>query len=160
MAQEPCAMSTLEVLQHYLSQQKTLLSALGVVDPANSNCIMFNLDYFKTRHSHNLGFQIHTSIHGKSIHCTIIDEGASTCVMSLSCWRDIGSSNINQSPTTLKTFDGHGFKRYGILNYFPMELGGKTMSIDIKVVNAPLDYNLLLGYTWFYAMTAVASSIF
>ena len=34
------------------------------------------------------------------------------------------------------------------------------MSIDIEVVNAPLDYNLLLDRSWFYAMTAVTSSIF
>jgi hypothetical protein len=41
-----------------------------------------------------------------------------------------------------------------------MELGGKTMSIDIEVFDAPLDYNLLLGRSWFYARSAVASSIF
>jgi hypothetical protein len=39
-------------------------------------------------------------------------------------------------------------------------LGGKTVTVDIEVVDAPLDYNLLLGRSWFYAMTAVASSVF
>jgi hypothetical protein len=39
-------------------------------------------------------------------------------------------------------------------------LGGKTISIDVKVVDAPLDYNLLLGRSWFYAITVVASSMF
>ena len=121
---------------------------------------MFNLDYFKARLSHNLDFQINTTINENGIHRTIIDEGASTCVMSLSCWRAIGSSDINQSLTTLKAFDGHGFKPYGILNYFPVEMGDKTMSIDIKVVDDPLDYNLLLGHSWFYALSAVSSSIF
>ena len=81
LAQEPCAMLTLEVLQHCPSKRKILLSALGFVDPANSNCIMFNLDYFKTRLLHNLAFQIHTIVHGKSIHQTIIDEVASTCLV-------------------------------------------------------------------------------
>ena len=109
MAQTPCAMLTLEVLQHCPSQRKTLLSSLEVVDPTNSNCITFNLDYFKTRLSHNLAFQIHTTVNGKHIYQTIIDEGASTCVMSLYCWRDIGSLNIKQFLTTLKAFDGHGF---------------------------------------------------
>ena len=153
-------MSTLEVLQHCPSQRKSLLSALGAMDPANSNFIMFNLDYFKMRLSHNLAFQIHTTVHGKKICHTIIDEGASTCVMPLSCWRAITSPDINQSSATLKAFDCHGFKPYGILNSFPMELGGKTMSIDIKVVDAPLDYNLLLSHSWLYYMTVVASSIF
>ena len=115
-------MSTLQVLHHCPSQRRTLLSALGVVDPANSNCIMFNLDYFKTRLSHNLAFQIHTSVNRKRVHRTIIDEGASTCVISFSCWRSIGSPDINQSPTTLKSFNGHGFKPYGILNSFLVEL--------------------------------------
>ena len=30
----------------------------------------------------------------------------------------------------------------------------------MEVVDAPLDYNLLLGRSWFYAMTAVVSSVF
>jgi hypothetical protein len=39
-------------------------------------------------------------------------------------------------------------------------LGGKTVTIDVEVVDAPLDYNLLLGRSWCYAMTVVASSVF
>jgi hypothetical protein len=39
-------------------------------------------------------------------------------------------------------------------------LGGKTVTVDVEVVDAPLDYNLLLGRSWFYAMTVVASSVF
>ncbi len=153
-------MSTLEVLQHCPSQSKTLLSALGAVDPATSNCIIFNLEHFKMRLPHNLAFQIHTTVKGKSIHRTLIDEGASTCVMSFSCWRAIGSLEINQSPTTLKAFDGCNFKPYGILNGCAVEIKGKTMSINVEVIYAPLDYNLLLGRSWFYAMSTVASSIF
>ena len=41
-----------------------------------------------------------------------------------------------------------------------VELGGKTISIQVEVVDAPLDYNLLLGRNWFYAMTVVASTVF
>jgi hypothetical protein len=39
-------------------------------------------------------------------------------------------------------------------------LGGKTIIVDVEVVDAPLDYNLLLGRSWFYSMTFVASSVF
>jgi hypothetical protein len=39
-------------------------------------------------------------------------------------------------------------------------LGGKTVTIDVEVVDAPLDYNLLLGRSWFYAMNFVSSSVF
>ena len=41
-----------------------------------------------------------------------------------------------------------------------LEIGGKTVSIDMEVIDFALDYNLLLGRTWFYAMKAVASTIF
>jgi hypothetical protein len=57
------------------------------------------------------------------------------------------------SPTTLKAFDGHGFQPHRLLQYFTVTLKGKTISVDIEVVDAPLDYNLLLGHSWFYAMT-------
>ena len=82
---------------------------------------------------------------GKKIHRTLVDEGASTCVMSLSCWIAIGSPEINRSPTILKSFDGRNLKPYGILSSCPVELGGKTVLIDIEVIDEPLDYNLLLG---------------
>jgi hypothetical protein len=39
-------------------------------------------------------------------------------------------------------------------------LGGKTISVDVEVVDAPLYYNLLLGRIWFYVMTVIASSVF
>jgi hypothetical protein len=44
LAQAPCAMSSLEVLQHCPSQCRTLLAALGTFDLESSNYITFNLD--------------------------------------------------------------------------------------------------------------------
>ena len=37
----------------------------------------------------------------------------------------------------------------------PIDLGGKTISLEVDVIDASLDYNLLLGWTWFYAMKVV-----
>jgi hypothetical protein len=34
------------------------------------------------------------------------------------------------------------------------------VEVDVKVVDAPLEYSLLLGRNWTYAMTAVVSSVF
>jgi hypothetical protein len=45
----------------------------------------------------------------------------------------------------LKAFDGHVFKPHGIVLSFPITLGGKTVTIEVEVVDAPIDYNLLLG---------------
>jgi hypothetical protein len=53
----------------------------------------------------------------------------------------------------LHAFDGQGFHPHGILQSLPIQLGGKTVTVDVKVVDDPLDYNLLLGRSWFYSMT-------
>jgi hypothetical protein len=34
------------------------------------------------------------------------------------------------------------------------------VEVDVEVVDVPLDYSLLLGCNWTYAMTAIVSSIF
>jgi hypothetical protein len=39
----------------------------------------------------------------------------------------------------LKEFDGHTFNPHGIISIFPVTLGGKTISIEVEVVDAPLD---------------------
>jgi hypothetical protein len=57
-------------------------------------------------------------------------------------------------------FDGHSFRLHGIFPAFPVQLGGKTIEVEVEVVDAPLDYNLLLGRNWTYAMIVVVSSVF
>jgi hypothetical protein len=47
-----------------------------------------------------------------------------------------------------------------ILPAFLVQLGGKTVEVEVEVVDAPLDYNLLLGHNWTYAMIVVMSSVF
>jgi hypothetical protein len=90
----------------------------------------------------------------------MVDEGALTCVMSLACWKAIGQLILSPSPTLLTAFDGCSFRPHGIIPSFPMQLGGKTMCVEVEVVNASLDYNLLLGRSWTYAMQAVVSIVF
>jgi hypothetical protein len=34
------------------------------------------------------------------------------------------------------------------------------VEVDVEVVDAPLDYNLLLGHNWTNDMTTIVSSIF
>jgi hypothetical protein len=87
-------MSTLKVLQYCTSQLRTLFSAIGAMDPKDSNLIMFHLDYFKETVSSHLAFQIQVLVGGKNIHHTVLDEGASTCVISLHSWRSLGSPTL------------------------------------------------------------------
>ena len=60
----------------------------------------------------------------------------------------------------LKAFDGHVFNHHGIVPAFPITLGGKTVDLDVEVVDALIDYNLLLGRSWTYAMEVVPSYYF
>jgi hypothetical protein len=106
LAQAPCAMSALEVLQHYPSQRRILLASISAFNLESSNSLTFNLDDHQPRLSHQLDFQIDVVVHNQQIHRTILDEGASTCVMSLSCWKGLKSPALNQSPTMLHAFDG------------------------------------------------------
>jgi hypothetical protein len=101
-----------------------MLSAIGAMDPEESNLIMFNLDYFKERLPHHLALQIQTLVSGKNIHRIILDDGASTCVMSFPCWRALGSPKLTSSPTTLKSFDGRGFQPHRTLAIFHCDIEG------------------------------------
>jgi hypothetical protein len=136
LSQEPCAMSALEVIQHYPSQHRTLFLSIGSIDLESSNNITFNLDNLKSRLSHQLAFQIDFVVHNQHIHRMILDEGASTCVMSLACWKGLKSHGLNQYPTMLREFYGRGFRPHGLLQYLVVQLGGKTISIYVEVVNA------------------------
>jgi hypothetical protein len=90
----------------------------------------------------------------------VIDEGSTTYIMSLSYWKALGSPHLTTSQTILKYFDVHSFKPHEIITSLSIELGGKTVSVEVEVVEVTLDYNILLGHTCFYAMKVVASTVF
>ena len=78
LAQEPCAMSTLEVLQSCPTQHKKLLTALRALDLENTNLIHFNVKYYNSRLPCQLDFQIMMKVVGKKVFRTVLDEGDST----------------------------------------------------------------------------------
>ena len=53
LAQAPCAMYTLEVLQSCPTEHKNLLTALGALDLDNTNLIHFNVENYMSRLSHS-----------------------------------------------------------------------------------------------------------
>jgi hypothetical protein len=148
MDQTPCAMSALEVLQRCPSQKNALLSTLGALDPCGSNVIKFDITDVKPHLPYHVAFQIHVDYSKYTIKHIVIDEGVATCVMFLTCSKAIGSPTLSQSLTMLTAFDGRSFRPHCILPTFPVQLGGKTVEVDVEVVDAPLDYNLLLGCNW------------
>ena len=92
-----------------------------------------------------MAFQIKSTYQKINIFCTVIDEGASTCIMSMSCWKAIGSPSVVPSPTLLTTFDGNFHKPHRIIPAFPICVGGKVVNIEVEVIDDNLDYNILLG---------------
>jgi hypothetical protein len=90
----------------------------------------------------------------------MVDEGALTCMMSLACWKAIGQPELSLSPTLRTMFDGRSFRPHRLIPSFPVQLGGKIVCVEVEVVNAPLNYNLLLGRSWNYTMHAVVATFF
>jgi hypothetical protein len=60
----------------------------------------------------------------------------------------------------LRALDRRGFRPHGLLQSLVIQLGGKMFFVDVEVEDSPLDYNLLLGRSWFYFMTIIASMVF
>jgi hypothetical protein len=160
LAQAPSVMSALEVLQSCHAQRKALLKSIGGINPMDTNLIIFDLEDHTLRLPPQLAFQIQVVVENKNTCRIIIDEGASTCVMSTTCWKSIGSPSLTESHNTFKDFNGSGFKPYGILPSLPIMLEGKSVNVEVEVCDAPLNYSLLLGHSWIDSMRVVVSTLF
>jgi hypothetical protein len=158
--QAPSAMWALEFIQIFPAQWKALLKAIGGIDPIDTNLIIFYLEDHILRLPPQLAFQIQVFVSDKNICRTVIDEGASTCVMSIACWKAIDSPPLTESHNMLKAFNGSGFKPCGVLPSLPLTLEGKSVNVEVEVFDAPLNYNLLIGRSWIDAMHAVVSTLF
>ena len=136
------------------------MSAIGVVDSHPSTMIKFETHELQPHFPYHVALLVHVECMNNTIKHRMIDEGIVAYVMSLSCWKGLGSPMLPRSITMLTSFDGRYFWPHGILPSLEVQLGGKTVMIKVEVVDAPLDYNLLLGHNWIYNMTAVVASLF
>jgi hypothetical protein len=113
LSQTPCSMFSLEVLQSFPSQRKSLLTALGSTETCNPGTIMLDTTDLKPPLPYHVAFKIVVAYPTKhftqNIFRMVVDEGALTCVMSLACWKAIGQPIFSLSPTLLTAFDGHSF---------------------------------------------------
>ena len=91
LAQPPTSMSALEVLKMCPKQRKALLAALGAVDPSDSKLVTFDTENGGPRMPSTIAFQIMVSIWNLVVHRCIVNEGASTCIMSTLVWQKLGS---------------------------------------------------------------------
>jgi hypothetical protein len=160
LGQTPYAMSALEVPQTCPSQRNALLSTLGAIEPIGSKVIKFDILDVKPHLPYHVAFQIHVGYSKYTIKHVVVDEGVATCVMSLIYWKSLSFLTLSKSSNMLTSFDDHSFHPHGILPAFPVQIGGKMVEVEVKVVDVPLDYNLLLGYNWTYDMVVIVSFIF
>jgi hypothetical protein len=137
-----------------------LLYALGALDLSGSKVIKFDVTNVKPHLPYHVAFQIQVGYSKYTIKHTVVDEGTASCVMSLIYWKDLISPTLSQSSAMLTAFDSRSFCPHGILLAFLVQIDGKMVEVDVEVVDAPLDYNLLIGHNWTYSMTVVVSPVF
>ena len=70
------------------------------------------------------------------------------------------SSTLQLSTTALRTYDGHSTKAEAIFPNVPIFLVGKMVLIHRELINTQINYNLLLGCSYMYAMRTVAFTVF
>ena len=105
-------------------------------------------------------FEITVQAFGLVVPNTIIDKGVSVSILSSTTWQAFGSPLLAPVTQNLLTFNRRTSQPLGILPRLPVTLGGKIVHMDVMVVLGPLDFNLLLGRDYTYAMGALVSSLF
>jgi len=75
-------------------------------------------------------------------------------------WHALGCPLLAPVTQNLLDFNRRTSQPLGTLPQFPITLGGKTVSIDVMVVRDPLDFTLLLGQDYAYAMKSIVCTLF
>jgi len=91
---------------------------------------------------------------------TLLDEGASVRIMSSTIWKALGFPHLVPLTQNLLAFNRGTSQPLGILSKFPIILGGKTIYIDVMVIQGALDFNILLVRDYIYVLGALVSSLF
>ena len=82
------------------------MSALGVSDDSSSSMIKFETMGVQPHFPYYMSLLIHVECLNNTIKHTVIDECVAAFVMSLSCWKGLGSPTLSQSTTMLIDFNG------------------------------------------------------
>jgi hypothetical protein len=90
----------------------------------------------------------------------LIDEGSSVSILTSIAWKALGCPPLVPVTKNPLAFSRRTSQPLGTLPQFPIILGGKTVFIDVMVVQDPLDFSLLLGQDYVYAMKAIVSTLF
>ena len=105
-------------------------------------------------------FKIRVEVNSKNIYRCIVDEGASASILSYLVWKSLGSPEIVTASHELLDFDRSPSEYLGIIPQLFISLGGNNFLVDVIVVQGPLDFNMLIGHDYIYAMNVVVSTLF
>jgi hypothetical protein len=108
----------------------------------------------------HIPFQITVQVCGQDVPQTLIHEGAFVSILSSFAWQTLGFPQLVSVTQNLLAFNRRTSQPLGTLLQFLVTLGGKTVFIDVTVVQYPLDFALLLGRDYVYAMKAIVSTRF
>jgi hypothetical protein len=75
-------------------------------------------------------------------------------------WKALGSPKLVSTTSELLAFDKILSEFLGILPQFPITLGGNFVLVDLIVVLGPLEFNMIHGHDYVYAMKVVVSTLF
>jgi hypothetical protein len=89
-------------------------------------------------------FQIRVEVNSKNVYRCIMDEGASTSILSSLVWKVLGSPELVSASHELLAFDRCPSEYLGVLPQLPISLGKKNVLVDVIVVQGSLDFNMLL----------------
>jgi hypothetical protein len=114
--------------------------------PPSNEAIRFDWGVLTGPHlpSH-IPFQITVQVCCRDVPQTLIDEGAFVSILSSFSWQALGCPKLAPVTQNLLDFNRRTSQPLGTLPQFPITLGGKTVFIDVMVVQDPLDLDLLLG---------------
>ena len=143
-----------------LLEQGGILLALSA-PPASPRIVSFDWSDLVENHLPSAThFQIWVEVNSTHIYRCIVDEGSSASILSSSIWKVLGSPELVSSSHELLDFDRRPSEYLGVLPQLRISLGGKTILVDVIVVQCPLDFNMFLGRDYVYAMNVVVSTLF
>ena len=73
VTQASCAISALEVLQSFPTQQKDLLTTIGAIDYASASLLFFDLENNEPHLPHTIALHISVCCLGENVHLTMLD---------------------------------------------------------------------------------------
>jgi hypothetical protein len=129
--------------------------------PPSNEAILFDWGVLTgPRLPSHIPFNITVQVCGRDVPHVLIDEGSSVSILSSIAWKDLSYPQLVPVTQTLFSFNRRTNHPLWILPQFPITLGGKTIFIDVMVVQDPLDFDLLLGRDYVYSMKAIVSTLF